>query len=55
MNKRDLLIKDAFTVGIKDFGYIPLHQQVLVWAAKDSIDLFQPADNYFPLRFVKVK
>jgi peptide/nickel transport system substrate-binding protein len=39
----------------KDFGYIPLHQQVIAWAAKSNIELVQMADNYFPLRFVRVK
>jgi peptide/nickel transport system substrate-binding protein len=38
-----------------DFAYIPLHQQVLVWAAKSNIELVQPADDYFPLRYVTVK
>jgi peptide/nickel transport system substrate-binding protein len=38
-----------------DFAYIPLHQQVLVWAAKANIELVQPADDHFPLRFVNVK
>ncbi len=35
--------------------YIPLHQQVVVWAARDTVDVAQPADNYFPLRYVTVK
>ena len=29
--------------------------QAVVWAARKNIDLFQPADNAFPLRFVTVK
>ena len=37
------------------FPHIPLHQQVIAWAAKANIDLVQLADNYFPLRFVRVK
>jgi len=53
--KRNAMIKEATKIYLDDYAYIPLHQQVLVWAAKDSVDLFQPADNYFPLRFVKVK
>jgi peptide/nickel transport system substrate-binding protein len=28
---------------------------VLVWATRDNVELVQPADNYFPLRFVKMK
>ena len=29
--KRDLLIKEAFEIAQKDYGYIPLHQQALAW------------------------
>lgn len=53
--KRDAMIKEATKLYLDDFAYIPLHQQVVVWAAKDSVDLVQLSDNYFPLRFVKVK
>lgn len=53
--KRDALVKEATKIYVEDFGVIPLHQQFVVWAAKDTVDLHQPADNYFPLRFVKVK
>lgn len=53
--KRDAMIKEATKAYLDDFGYIPLHQQFVVWAAKDNVDLVQPADNYFPLRFVKIK
>lgn len=53
--KRDAMIKEATKLYLEDYAYIPLHQQVVVWAAKDSVDLVQLSDNYFPLRFVKVK
>lgn len=53
--KRNAMIKEATKIYVDEFAYIPLHQQFVVWAAKDNIDLVQPADNYFPLRFVKVK
>jgi peptide/nickel transport system substrate-binding protein len=53
--KRDAMIKDASKIYLDDFAYIPLHQQVVVWAAKDTVDLVQLSDNYFPLRFVKMK
>lgn len=49
------MIKEATKIYVEDFAYIPLHQQYVVWASKDNVDLVQPADNYFPLRFVKVK
>lgn len=53
--KRDAMIKEATKIYTEEFAYIPLHQQFVVWAAKDGVDLHQPADNYFPLRFVKIK
>jgi peptide/nickel transport system substrate-binding protein len=53
--KRTAMIHQAVDILQKDFGYIPLHQQVIAWAAKSNIELVQMADNYFPLRFVRVK
>ena len=53
--KRDEMIAKATKLYVDDFAYIPLHQQALVWAARKNVDLVQPADNSFPLRFVTVK
>src|SRR6201747_1270098 len=43
--KRDQLIKEAFEIGAKDFGYIPLHQQALAWGVSKKVKLVQRADN----------
>jgi len=43
--KRDQLIKQAFEIGIKDFGYIPLHQQALAWGVSNKVKLPQRAYN----------
>ncbi len=43
--KRDLLIKQAFEIAAKDFGYIPLHQQALAWGVSKKVKLTQRADN----------
>jgi peptide/nickel transport system substrate-binding protein len=53
--KRQALIADALSVVKNQYLYIPLHQQVVVWAARSNVDVVQMADNYFPLRFVTVK
>ena len=53
--KRDKMIDEASKIAQDEVATIPLHQQVLVWAAKSNIDLVQPADDTFPLRFVTVK
>ncbi|MBA7674462.1 hypothetical protein ES703_82676 [subsurface metagenome] len=43
--KRDLMIKEAFEIALKDFGYIPLHQQALAWGVSKKVKLVQRADN----------
>lgn len=43
--KRDQLIKQAFQIGIDDYGYIPLHQQSLAWGVSKKVKLPQRADN----------
>jgi peptide/nickel transport system substrate-binding protein len=53
--KRNALIAEGLQIVKDDIAYIPLHQQTLVWAAKQTIDLAQLADNQFPLRFVRVR
>jgi peptide/nickel transport system substrate-binding protein len=52
--KRDLLIKAAFELSNKDFGYIPLHQQALAWGVSKKLKVVQRADNQvLPYWFVK--
>jgi len=43
--KRDQMIKQAFEIGIKDYSYIPLHQQSLAWGVSKKVKLTQRADN----------
>jgi peptide/nickel transport system substrate-binding protein len=54
-DKRQALIDEAARIVQDDVATIPLHQQVIVWAAHDNIELVQPADNAFYLRWVRVK
>ena len=53
--KRLGMIDEAMKTIQGDFGTLPLHQQTIVWAAKNNVELTQPADNYFPMRWVTVK
>jgi peptide/nickel transport system substrate-binding protein len=53
--KRNDRIAKALTLLKEDFAYIPLHQQVVVWASRANVDLAQTGDNFFQLRFVKMK
>src|SRR6202795_535450 len=43
--KRNQLIKQAFEIGIKEYSYIPLHQQALAWGVSNKVKLTQRADN----------
>ena len=54
LTRRNTMIRQTIEILQKDLPTIPLHQQVIVWAAKKNIDLAQPADNNFPYRFVRV-
>jgi len=53
--KRQALIDRANTLLREDFGYVPLHQQVIIWAMRQTVEVVQLADNFMPLRFVTVK
>ena len=53
--KRDAEILAASQMLKDDAAFIPLHQQVVVWAARKNVDLVEQADNGFQLRFVSVK
>jgi peptide/nickel transport system substrate-binding protein len=43
--KRNQLIKQAFEIGVKEYSYIPLHQQALAWGISNKVKLTQRADN----------
>jgi peptide/nickel transport system substrate-binding protein len=53
--KRQDMINEAIAIVQHDLPTIPLHQQSIVWAARDNISLVQPADNTFPMRWVTKK
>jgi peptide/nickel transport system substrate-binding protein len=53
--KRSSMIHQSIEMLQQNVPTVPLHQQVIVWAAKTNIQLAQPADNFFPYRFVQVK
>jgi len=53
--KRNDMIKQSIKIVQEDVASLPLHQQVIVWAARKNVDVAQPADNGFPYRFIVVK
>jgi len=52
--RRKAMIEEAMRIHAEEAGHIPLHQQTVVWAARSNIGLQQLADNWFPLRWVRV-
>ena len=52
--KRDQLIKQAFEIQQKDYGYIPLHQQALAWGVSKKVKLVQRADNQVLLYWARI-
>jgi peptide/nickel transport system substrate-binding protein len=53
--KRQSEIIAASKILHDDAAFLPLHQQVVVWAARNNVTLQQLSDDTFPLRFVQVK
>ncbi len=53
--ERNAMIGQSIEILQKDVATVPLHQQVIVWAAQQNIELAQPADNFFPYRYVQVR
>ena len=53
--KRQAEILEASQIIKDDAAFMPLHQQVVVWAARKTVDLVEQADDGFQLRFVSVK
>lgn len=54
-NGRRGMIREALVIARDDVATIPIMQQVVVWGAKDNIDLVLMADNVFAWRYVRVR
>jgi peptide/nickel transport system substrate-binding protein len=53
--KRLGLLGEALAMVKDDIAFIPLHQQQIVWAARNNVELVQEPDGTFPLRYVRLK
>jgi peptide/nickel transport system substrate-binding protein len=53
--KRDQMIREAFKIHADDVGHIPLHQQALAWAYKNSVSLVQLPTNYMAFKWITLK
>jgi peptide/nickel transport system substrate-binding protein len=52
--KRVSMMVDALMAAKEDISWIPLHQQPLSWAARDSVEIPQAADDLVRLWYAKV-
>ncbi|NYT58628.1 ABC transporter substrate-binding protein [Alcaligenaceae bacterium] len=50
--KRNAMIKQAFTMLHDDYGYLPLHQQPMSWGIRKGIELAQRGDDVLDIRNV---
>ncbi len=53
--KREPLIKAALTEYKEQVHVIPLHRQVIPWAARSNVDVVHRADNWFEAGWVTIK
>jgi peptide/nickel transport system substrate-binding protein len=53
--RRTAMIRQSIEILQKDVATVPLHQQVIVWAAKQNVDVVQRADNSLPYWMIQVK
>ena len=53
--KRNALIKKAWTITTDDVAYIPLHQSWGAWGVRDNVSLKVRSDNIFDWRYVTIK
>lgn len=53
--RRNTLIAEAFKLHQDDIGHIPLHQQMLTWGLRKSVEVVQLANSFNYLRWVTVK
>ncbi len=52
---RQRMISEAAAILREDAAYVPLHQQQIVWAARQGVEMVQTADNYIQLRHVRIQ
>ena len=52
---RQRMISEAARILRDDAAYVPLHQQQIVWAARQGVEMAQTADNYIQLRHTRMQ
>lgn len=52
--KRDAAIHKALEIHAREFGHIPLHDQVIPWAMRPNVEVVHRADNRLVAEWVKI-
>ena len=53
--KREALVKAALKEHNEQVHHIPLHRQVIPWAARQNVEVVHRADNWLEWRWISVK
>jgi peptide/nickel transport system substrate-binding protein len=53
--KREALIKQALLAHNEEVNHLPLHRQVIPWAARTNVNVVHRADNYVQFDWISVK
>jgi len=53
--KRRALMSEALRIHKEDFGHVPLHEQLVIWGARDTVDVVPDPRDRVQLRFVKMR
>jgi peptide/nickel transport system substrate-binding protein len=53
--KRRKEIYEALRIHKEDFGHLPLHEQLIIWGARDTVDVVPDPRDRVQLRFVKMR
>ncbi|HCT9233247.1 ABC transporter substrate-binding protein [Alcaligenes sp. WGS1538] len=53
--KRDAAIHKVLEIHAKEFGHIPLHDQIIPWAMAKNVDVIHRADNRLSAQWVTIK
>ena len=53
--KREAIVKAALTEFKNSVAVLPLHRQVIPWAARSNVEVTHRADNWFEAAWVTIK
>jgi len=53
-DKRNAAIREAFAIHAREFGHIPLHDQIIPWAMKKNVNVTHRADNRLTVEWVTI-